>query len=99
MDKKQYPKGHFITYGIAIGLPLGIPIGLALGNIGIGPAIGVALGTLIGMIWEKKYEKEGKIRPLTAEEKFKKKKNAKWVLLIGITIAILIVSTYFFFSQ
>lgn len=65
-----------MVIGIAIFSGLGIPLSIILKNpglIGIGPAIGVAFGLAIGSSIESKYKKEGKIRPLTEDEKRKEK--------------------------
>ncbi len=61
--------------GIAIFSGLGIPLSIALnlGLIGIWPALGVAFGLAIDSSIESKYKKEGKIRPLTEDEKSKEK--------------------------
>lgn len=96
MKTEKFPKGHFLSYGLAVGIPLGIPIGLALGNIAIGPAIGVVIGLIFGTYYEKKYEKEGKIRPLTKKEKNIQKKNLWWVLGLGIIVLLGILAGYFF---
>ncbi len=89
---KKYPEGHFIGMWIGIGIAifsgLGIPLSIAMkipGLIGIGPAIGVAIGVAIGQSIETKYKNEGKIRPLTKEEK----KNRKIAVFAGISILIL----------
>ncbi len=78
---KKYPEGHFVGMWIGIGLAIftvfGISLSIATGNtglIGIGPAIGVAIGVAIGQSIEDKHKKEGRIRPLTKEEKDRKKK-------------------------
>jgi hypothetical protein len=52
------------------------------GLIGIGPAIGIAFGLSIGQSIENKYNKEGRIRPLTEAEK-RKRKN---VILLGVAL-------------
>ncbi|MEA3421581.1 MAG: hypothetical protein U9Q97_07900 [Acidobacteriota bacterium] len=83
MDKrKKYPEGHFVGKWMGISIAIfsgfGIPLSIVLKNpglIGIGPAVGVAFGIAIGSSIESKYKKEGKIRPLTEDEK-KEEKNA-----------------------
>jgi hypothetical protein len=77
---KKYPEGHFVGMWMGIGIALfsgiGIPISIATENpgfIGIGPALGVAFGLAIGTSVESKHKKEGKIRPLTKDEKKKKR--------------------------
>lgn len=88
-NNQKYPKGHFIAQGLVIGIPIGIPIGLAIGNIALGPAIGVGIGIIIGKILEDKYEKEGKIRHLTKEEKVRRKRNLKTALVVGSIVILL----------
>ena len=86
---KKYPEGHFLGMwmgvGIAIFSGLGIPLSIVTKNpglLGIGPALGVAFGLAIGSSIESKYKKEGKIRPLTKDEK----KERKMYVTIGIVI-------------
>ena len=93
-NNKKYPQGHFLGLwtglGVAFFAGIGVPISIALDNfafVGIGPAIGIAIGISIGQALENKYEKEGKIRPLTASEK-RRRKVLFWtlvgILLLGI---------------
>ena len=77
---EKYPEGHFtgmwMGIGIAIFSGIGVPLSIALKNpgfMGIGPAIGVAFGYRVGQSIEEKYKSEGKIRPLTKEEKDRRK--------------------------
>ena len=98
-EEKKYPEGHFIGIwmgiGIAIFSGIGVPISIATNNnafMGIGPALGVAFGLSIGQGIENKYKKEGKIRPLTEEEK----KRKKLAVLAGIIMLILGVATFLF---
>lgn len=100
-NNKQYPEGHFVRMwmgiGIAIFTGVGVPIALATGNpglIGIGPAIGISIGLAIGSGIESKYKKEGKIRPLTEEEK-KRKKLAITIGVISL-VALSLVGLLFF---
>ena len=86
-NNKKYPEGHFVGMWMGIGITIftgvGVPIAFATGNpglLGIGPALGVSIGISIGSGIEAKYKKEGKIRPLTEEEK-KRKKTA---IIIGV---------------
>jgi len=90
-NNKKYPEGHFVWMwmgiGIAIFSGIGIPLSIVSENpglIGIGPAIGVAFGLAVGSSIEARYQKEGKIRPLSEKEKKRKK--------IGITAGIVILS-------
>jgi hypothetical protein len=90
-NNKKYPEGHFIGMwmgiGIAIFSGIGIPLSIVSENygfIGIGPAIGIAFGLAVGSSIEARYQKEGKIRPLSEEEKKRKK--------MGITAGIVILS-------
>ena len=94
MDKnnEKYPEGHFVGMwmgiGIAIFTGIGVSLSVALkmpGLIGIGPAIGVVFGTALGQSIESKYKKAGKIRPLTEEEKRKR----KILIIAGIFVFIL----------
>jgi hypothetical protein len=91
---EKYPKNYFVEHGLVIGLPLGIPIGLALGNIALGPAIGIGIGLIIGLYLEKKYEKEGKIRPLTKKEERIKRRNLNILMWFGIAVLMGILAGY-----
>jgi hypothetical protein len=102
MEKKneKYPEGHFVgmwmATGVAIGAGMGIALGLAIGNLGllgIGLPIGLALGLAIGSSIEAKYKKEGKLRPLTIEEK----KNRKLSVMIGVALLVIGILTFLFF--
>lgn len=86
---KKYPEGHFVGMwmgiGIAIFSGLGIPLSIATGNnglIGIRPALGVSFGLAIGSSIEAKHKEKGEIRPLTEEEKKRKKTE----IIAGIVI-------------
>ncbi len=85
-NDKKYPEGHFVGIGIGIGMAMFSGVGVALsvalespGLIGIGPALGVGAGVAIGKSIEEKKRKEGKIRPLTDNEKL----NRKWLMIAG----------------
>jgi len=85
----KYPKGHFVIMWMGIGGAIFAGLGTTLsaltenfGLIGIGPAIGIAFGLSIGQSIENKYNKEGRIRPLTEAEK-RKRKN---VILLGVAL-------------
>ena len=88
-NEKKFPKGHFVgmwmVIGIAIFSGLGVPLSIITDNfgfIGIGPAIGVAFGLSIGQSIENKYNKEGRIRPLTETEN----RRRKIAIIIGIAL-------------
>ncbi|MCP4145933.1 MAG: hypothetical protein GY752_11705 [bacterium] len=91
-NNKKYPEGHFLGLwmgiGVAIFSGLGISLSVATNNyglIGVGPAIGMAFGLSIGQAIENKYKKENKIRPLTEEEK----KRRKIAVMAGLAMLIL----------
>jgi hypothetical protein len=101
MEKRNegYPEGHFVGkwmgIGVAIGAGVGIPLGFAIGNpglFGIGLPIGLAIGLSIGSAIEAKYKKEGKLRPLTEEEK----RNRKLGVMIGMALLLIGVVTFLF---
>ena len=88
-NNKTYPEGHFIGLWMAISIAIFTVIGLPLsiifdmlGFMGIGPALGVAIGLSIGSAIEGKYKAEGRIRPLTEEEKRKR----QYAVLAGIAV-------------
>jgi len=87
-NDQKYPEGHFVRMWMGIGIAVfsgvGIPLSIVLkipGLIGIGPAIGVAFGSALGQSIESKYKKEGKIRPLTEDEKRKR----RILVIVGIS--------------
>ena len=98
-ENKKYPEGHFVGMwmgiGIAIFAGLGIPLSIILEIpwiIAIGPAVGVAFGLAIGSSIESKHKKEGKIRPLTEDEKKKRKMFViigSMVFIVGLVILLL----------
>ena len=88
-NNKKYPEGHFLGMwmgiGIAIFSGMGVPLSIITKNyafMGIGPALGVAFGLSIGQGIENKYKKEGRIRPLTEDEK----KRKKMAVLAGLAL-------------
>lgn len=89
----KYPKGHFLSRGIAIGIPLGIPIGLAMGNMPLGLPIGLAIGYAIGTGMEEKNK--DKLRPLTPEEEERKKMLARFTLALLFLGALVLAFIYF----
>ena len=91
-NDQKFPEGHFIGMWMGIGIALfagiGVPISVALGSpalIGVGPAIGVAFGLAIGQSVEAKKKKEGKIRPLTEEEK----RIRRRLVIVGVSVVAL----------
>jgi hypothetical protein len=101
-NNKKYPEGHFVGMwmgiGIAIFTGIGIPLSIVTHNyglIGIGPALGIAFGLSIGQAIENKYKKEKKIRPLTEEEK-KRKKIAVIAGLATFTLGVIVFLLLFF---
>ena len=97
---KKYPEGHFIGLWIGICIAifsgLGVPLSFISdmpGLMGIGPAIGVSIGVAIGSSIEARYKKEGKIRPLTPQEKKNRSRLSLFgvgLLVIGVAIFLLI---------
>lgn len=90
--KKQYPKGHFVTVGIAIGAIsfgiLGVIICIVtdnMGLIGVGPSVGIPIGLLIGQSLESKNERLGRVRELTVTEK----QRQRVAIFVGIGLAFL----------
>mgnify|MGYP000150330775 CR=1 FL=1 len=101
---KKYKEGHFMGLGIAFGVAFGAAIFTPMfimfdqtAMMGLGPAFGISIGVAIGAALESKYKKEGKIIPLTEEEKAKQKQNGKKVALIGLGLLVLFALVAFFF--
>jgi len=100
----KYPEGHFVGMWMGIGTAIFSGVGIALstttgnsGLIGIGPALGIGFGLAIGQSIENKYKKEGKIRPLTEQEK-KLKQKMIWVAM-SLLILGLIAGLVFYFMR
>ncbi|PLW91929.1 MAG: hypothetical protein C0592_13380 [Marinilabiliales bacterium] len=90
-QEKTYPKGHFVSKWMVLGMAMfsgiGVPLSVVADNfsfIGIGPAIGVGFGAGIGAMIEKKYEREGRIRPMNEQET----KRKKWGVILGFVFLI-----------
>jgi hypothetical protein len=101
-NNTKYPEGHFVSMwmgiGIAIFTGIGIPLSIATHNyglIGIGPALGTAFGLSMGQAIENKYKEEEKIRPLTEEER-KRKKIAVIAGLAIFTFGVIVFLLLFF---
>lgn len=60
-QKKKYPKGFFMSTGIAVGIPIGLAISIALDNFAF-IGIGVAVGTSIGIALESSFQDKGLIK-------------------------------------
>lgn len=97
-NEGKYPEGHFVARWMAIGMAIFSGLGVALSTImdspglmGIGPAIGVAFGAAVGQSIESKYKKEGKIRPLTDDEK----KRRRIAAIAGVAVLVLGVLAFF----
>ena len=96
---QKYPEGHFVNkwmgIGIAVFAGVGIPISIISDNtafIGIGPALGIAIGLSTGQSIENRYKKEGRIRPLNAQEKRLKKRSVMAAsILLGLGVAALLI--------
>ena len=101
MPDEKYPEGQLVAQWIGIGIALFAGVGVVLatatdtpGLIGIGPAIGVAVGAAIGSSLERRYRREGRIRPLTDAERARQKR-VRWVgvalLVAGLAVLVTIV--------
>lgn len=98
--QEKYPEGHFVNMWISIGIVIFSGLGVLLVIITqnhtffvIVPVLGVAFGLAIGQVIENKYKKEGKIRPLTEDEK----KLKKMTISAGIVLLILGVIVFLIF--
>ena len=90
--KQQYPKGYIVRIWTWILIVLFTGAGVITAIITekyilivLGLAVGICVGIAIGVPMEKKYKKEGWIRPLT---KYEKKK--RWISIVSsIVLALL----------
>lgn len=102
-NNKKYPEGHFVGFWMAIGVAIFTGLGIFLsifvknpklnGFFGIWPALGISIGLVVGSAIEAKHKKEGKIRPLTEEEKKRKKSlvtAGMIILLVGALLGLLV---------
>lgn len=101
MSDKQKPRGHYVSFGIAIGIGifgvLGVAISFITENfalIGVGPAVGVPIGLLIGQSLESKKEQEGKLRELTIQEK----QRQRMLIFVGLGFAFLGILGFLLFA-
>jgi len=100
-EEEKYPEGYYQSKGLALGIGLGYIIMFALlllidrmkSFVYLAPTTGILLGLLIGNYLEKKHKDE--LRPLTKEEK-RRKKQLKISVLVFLIIGI-IVFIYFAF--
>jgi len=100
-EKKQYPKGHWLSLGISIGLVFGAAYGLMLGSImdniaiglAIGPGSGMAIGVGIGTALEEKHNKIIEPDPRLK----KKRKTILYILLTCSGLAFLVTLLAFLF--
>ena len=86
---KQYPEGHFKWKGMAVGMPFGIPIGLAIGGpafLGVGVCAGMCLGLAAGSAVESKYRSDGRVRPMTEEERRRKRLGIVGGICVGVAL-------------
>jgi uncharacterized membrane protein YidH (DUF202 family) len=91
-DRKQYPEGFFVSFGLALGMVAGLLFSVILHNpdfFVIGLPVGLALGAAV----ELKYRKEGRIRPLTPEET--KRRTIMVIAAVALVIAGIIVFLVF----
>lgn len=101
-QNKKYPRGHFLNTWTAIGIAvfsgLGVPISIITDNpglIGIGPALGIVIGAAIGKSYEKKFEAEGKIRPLTDGEK-RNQRRTRNIAIIFLIAGVIILGAFIY---
>jgi hypothetical protein len=91
--KKKYPKGFFMSIGIAVGIPIGLAISIALDNFAF-IGVGVALGTSIGVGLESSYQDRGLIKssgiPLQ-----KRNKQLLYLFFSGTVLLTAIIIYYF----
>lgn len=99
--KKQYPKGHYTTLGIAIGAIvfglLGFVICLMTDNmalLGVGPSVGIPIGLIFGQNLEGRKEREGMVRELTMVEK----QRQRIAIFVGIAFAFLGILAFLLFA-
>lgn len=92
-EDEKYPKGYYQSKGLALGIGLGYIIMFVLlllidrmkSFVYLAPTTGILLGLIIGNYLENKHKDE--LRPLTTEEKRRKKQlkiSVLVVLIIGI---------------
>jgi hypothetical protein len=89
--KKTYPEGYFLAIGLALGIPFGLIFATALDNPGF-IGTGLPFGLAIGLALEAHYKKEGRIRPLTQEER---KTREIW-LIVGSVLGLIVLGIFLF---
>lgn len=92
-NEKKYPKGYWMGVGISIGIAIGVALGPIFDNFGVGIGIGVAIGSGIGASLEQKNKDN--IRPLTEQEKVRRKRGITIGLAVAAILAVLLIIVYF----
>jgi len=88
-----HPRGYWIGVGISIGVAIGAALGMALENMGTGIGVGVALGAGIGASLEQRNKDN--IRPLTGNEKKRKKVSVIVGLILAALGLVVLLGIYF----
>ena len=95
-QQKKYPKGRIVGIWMALSVVIfsciAIPLSIVSDNyglIGIGPSIGVAIGLAIRQSIEQKYEKQGRIRPLTEQERKATRFGITTAIIIFVVLAVI----------
>lgn len=91
--KRKYPKGFFMSVGIAVGIPIGLLISILLDNFAF-IGVGVAVGTSIGIALESNYQDKGLIRHLG--KPIKKHNKQLLYLFFSGTILLTALLIYYF---
>lgn len=99
--KKQYPKGHYTTMGIAVGAIVFGALGFIIcmitdnmGLLGVGPSVGIPIGLIFGQILEGRKQREGMVRELTEHEK----QRQRVAIFVGIAFAFLGILAFLLFA-
>jgi hypothetical protein len=95
-QKKKYPKGFFMSTGIAVGIPIGLAISIALDNFAF-IGIGVAVGISIGIALESSYQDKGLIKK--SGKPIQKRNKQLLYLFFSGTVLLTALLIYYFLSN
>ena len=95
MEKQKYPRGHWMSMGLAVGLALGFIAGYLIWKftgitttaLATGPATGLIIGAVVGAILEN--HNKHRRRPMTAVEQARSRKVI-WLTAIAMLMLLVV---------
>ncbi|MFP4471965.1 MAG: hypothetical protein ACLFPE_14885 [Bacteroidales bacterium] len=95
MEQQKFPRGHWMSIGLALGLALGFIAGYLIWKLtgitttalAIGPTTGLIIGAIAGTILEKRNKHRR--RPMTAVEQARSRK-VLWLTVIAMLMLLVV---------